>query len=185
MALSIVPFLRRRDVAGGTKCSADEELRRKVLAELRRNPVLRPFRDTIQVAVRQGIVEVTGHVNLQYQARLAEAEAREIPGVVDVQNRLITDEWLEYQIAGALLNDPLTHDAVIRVNSWLGRVTLEGKVPSEEARRRAAEVAQSIAGVVSVSNETQVDPAPLEPWRTCLDHLCPQWQRAAPEAQAA
>jgi hypothetical protein len=139
---------------------ADAKLRRWVLRELRRERLLEPFwrLRTIDAVVRDAMVRLEGYVNTPAQAQLAERRAWSVPGVRVVQSRLVDDETLEYRIAHALLRDPVARAGSIRATSWVGAVTLDGEVPTEEVRRRALEVARETPGVVAVQDQLRIRP---------------------------
>lgn len=146
---------------------SDAALQRAVLRELRREPILHPFRDTFQVEVQDGVATLKGYVKSPGEARVAEQRALEVPGIAGVRNELVIDEELEARVAGALLNDPRTHEALVIAESWLGCVTLTGRASSEAARQQATEIARAVPGVREVRNLLAVDPTPPPEWLFC------------------
>jgi osmotically-inducible protein OsmY len=153
----------RDTFAGCPPLRADVDIREDVLAAIEQVSVLRPFRLAIQVDVKDGIVELSGHVRNKEHRRLAEAAARSVPGVLDVRNALYDDDTLTYRVADALTRDDETRLAHLRVSCYLGTVRLDGTVPSEAARQKATELARSVPGVRAVDNGAVVSaeaPAP-------------------------
>ncbi len=157
----------RAAVARCPAARSDAALRQAVLRELRREPILHPFRQTFAVEVQDGVATLRGYVKAPAQAKVAEQRALEVPGVAGVRNELIVDEELEARVAGALLAAPQTHDALVTAESWLGCVTLTGRAPTEEAKQHATEIARSIPGVREVRNLLAVDPTPPPEWLFC------------------
>lgn len=60
---------------------------------------------------------------------------------------------LAKRIEAALVDDPRTADFPISVTVTAGEVTLEGSVPTREARQAAEAVVQDVRGVALVVNE--------------------------------
>ncbi len=59
-----------------------------------------------------------------------------------------------------LKNDEALARAGIQVSASASVITLTGNVPSEEARRKAEELALKVRGVTKVDNQLQVLPSP-------------------------
>jgi osmotically-inducible protein OsmY len=66
------------------------------------------------------------------------------------------DERIEGDVSERLSTELPDDAAQIQVNVTHGEVTLAGTVDTSEARRRAENVAESTAGVVSVMNDLRV-----------------------------
>jgi osmotically-inducible protein OsmY len=88
--------------------------------------------------------------------RHAEAIARAVEGVIDVENKLDTDISILGAVIHALVTDPRTEVSAIEVTSEQGVVTLRGMVDSTQIRDVAAEIAAEQPGVLSVLNELEV-----------------------------
>jgi osmotically-inducible protein OsmY len=112
----------------------------------------------VQAAVREGVARLTGTVGDVAAKRRAEATARNVEGVVDVENVLHTDTAVAARVEAALADDPRTSLAVIDVTSQHGVVTLRGSVDSPEISEAAEEIAEAQSGVVEVVNALEVDP---------------------------
>ena len=111
----------------------------------------------IDVSVEGRIVRLTGWVPGVAAKRHAEAIARSIGGVVDVENALDTDVAIQTRVMNALLHDPRTNVAVIEVLNEGGVVTLKGQVDSVDIQKAAIEVAAGQPGVLSVVNALEVE----------------------------
>jgi uncharacterized protein YrrD len=112
----------------------------------------------IDVSVEDSVIRLEGWVPNVAAKRHAEAIARSIEGVVDVDNALDTDVAIETRVMHALLSDPRTNVAVIEVRNESGIVTLKGQVDSVEIRDAAEQIAASQQGVISVVNSLEVAP---------------------------
>jgi osmotically-inducible protein OsmY len=113
----------------------------------------------VEVSAEAGVVRLTGWVPSTAAKRRAEAIARSIEGVVDVQNELDTQATLTTRVQRALLSDPRTELSAIEVTNHQGGViTLKGRVDSAEVADAAQEIAAEQPGVLSVVNDLKVEP---------------------------
>jgi hypothetical protein len=121
----------RDEVASCPELRPGAAARRGVQEALQRRPELAPFRRlrALDAAVG-GLVELRGHEVSPAQTHLAERCARGVPGVLGVRNRLVDDESLEHLVVHRLLRDRVAQTGSIRAVSWVGAVTLDGRVPS-------------------------------------------------------
>ncbi|MCR9294454.1 MAG: BON domain-containing protein [bacterium] len=125
---------------------------------------------SIQVAVRNGSVELTGVVPNLYHADLASEEVSQVPGVWSIDNRLVVesqlllsmlpktadDAELPQVIQQELAIDPSLDVSKINVAASDGEIRLSGTVASFQQRRSAARLARMVVGVSSVDNQLQV-----------------------------
>jgi osmotically-inducible protein OsmY len=153
--------------AAPTTTYADEDVQEAVKAALLYDPRVE---DDIDVRVEKGVVTLTGNVERLAAAKAAEQDALNTVGVWKVYNRLKVrpamwpdhramldiDKQIADQVRLALLLDPLLqqHRITVTVSNYL--VMLEGRVNSDYARNRAAEVASGIRGVAAVINDLAV-----------------------------
>lgn len=112
----------------------------------------------VEAAFEGGILQLSGVVSDVTGKRRAEATARSIKGVVDVDNVLDTDTAITARVTAALADDPQTELSDIDVGSDRGIVTLTGQVDNTSIRERAEEVAEQQRGVVEVVNDLAVEP---------------------------
>lgn len=117
----------------------------------------------IEVAVKEGVILLEGHLESQPHRLFAGVVAWWVPGRRDVLNAIEVrpdyeerDEEVTEALRLALEADPLVNADQIRPNCGRGIVTLEGNVPSEEQRRRAELDAWCMAGVDRVVNRLAV-----------------------------
>lgn len=121
---------------------------------------------TLQVAVHDGIVHLTGHAQHERDTRQAMAAARAVPGVLGVQDHSIGDAALVMAVAQALMEDPVTRKAGLQVTSELGEIRLRGELPLG-AMRTATALALAVPGVTRVRNDAnppRTPPAALSTW---------------------
>lgn len=69
---------------------------------------------------------------------------------------ILIDFILEMKVSAALVNDPRIDALGVTVRARKGRVTLEGRVDTEEQRLAAEETALAVPGVADVLNEITV-----------------------------
>jgi osmotically-inducible protein OsmY len=134
----------------------------EILAEVRgRLATLFADVTAVRIGVEKGVVQMIGVVPDEAVRRQAEETARSIDGVIGVENILYADTSIALRVTAALSADPRTSPAVdlgrIRVNSNRGTVTLEGEVPSPEARTAAAQMAAGQPGVFTVVNRLEIE----------------------------
>jgi osmotically-inducible protein OsmY len=143
----------------------DELIQRDVMQELKFDAVLQP--NEIGVAVKDGVVTLTGMVDSYIKKWSAEEAAHRVPGVRAVANdidvRLPTSaERPDAEIAAAVTR-ALEWDAGLSIDRLdvtvsKGWVTLKGNVDWGFQRSDAERVVRRIAGVRGVSNLIQVVP---------------------------
>jgi osmotically-inducible protein OsmY len=144
---------------------SDEQLQQEVLRELRYQPSLQP--NEIGVAVKEGVVTLTGYVDSFLKRWEAEEAAHRVRGVKavanDIEVRLPTSsERTDADIAAAVTR-ALEWDAGLDIDKLdvtvsKGWVTLQGEVEWGFQRADAERVARRITGVRGVSNLITVRP---------------------------
>jgi osmotically-inducible protein OsmY len=143
----------------------DEEIQRDVLRELKFDASVQP--NEIGVAVKDGIVMLTGYVDSFLKKWAAEEAAHRVHGVRavanDIEVRLPTSaERTDSDIAAAVTR-ALEWDAMVDIDKLdvtvsKGWVTLKGEVEWGFQRADAERVARRITGVRGVSNLITVRP---------------------------
>jgi osmotically-inducible protein OsmY len=158
----------------------DSDIRRDVEDELRWDPDIDAT--DIGVAVRNGVVALTGFVRSYAQKTQAERDVKRVAGVVGVANDLevrlpVIDERPDPEIvrdAISALKAELPYSSeniqVVARNGWL---TLEGNVEWNYARERAENAVKRLRGVKGVTNSIALKPrvAPYEIRRKIEDAL--------------
>jgi osmotically-inducible protein OsmY/sporulation protein YlmC with PRC-barrel domain len=120
--------------------------------------------ETIDVAVRDGVVTLSGYATTPTSKARAERAARQVPGVLRVENEIVTDAEVVTAVAQALARDERTRRARIFVNAEHGVVRLSGEIENPDVRAAAEEIAAGVPQVRGVINDIQtpgvvVDPA--------------------------
>ncbi|MBK7199064.1 MAG: BON domain-containing protein [Anaerolineae bacterium] len=114
-----------------------------------------PFRHAAaETAVKTSAdrIELYGFVRSEAIANSALALARATAGNVAVTSKLIVDNVLEMEASQRLAADSRTAAFPLRVNAYLGRITIVGVLPAA-ARKTALDIVQGIPGVRAVEEE--------------------------------
>jgi osmotically-inducible protein OsmY len=145
---------------------SDADIKRDVEAELKWDPDIDAT--DVAVAVKDGVVTLTGFVRSYTQKWQAEHDAKRIAGVVGVANdievRLPTsvqrpDPEIARDAVAALKHElPFSseHIKVVVKDAW---VTLEGTVEWNYQRTRAAEAVRRVTGIKGISNLIVLKPS--------------------------
>jgi len=148
----------------------DLSLREDVERELSWEPIVRSAE--IGVAVRDGVVMLTGSVDSYAVKRAAERAAARVRGVKALSSELEvkpavslgrSDPDIAWSAANVLAWNALVPAERIRVAVSQGWVTLEGTVDWRFQRTAAEDAVAELAGVVGVTNLVNVSPpVPVE-----------------------
>jgi osmotically-inducible protein OsmY len=149
----------------GSNMRSDSDIKRDVEDELRWDPNIHA--DDIAVAVKSGVVTLTGFVTTYTQKFAAERAAKRVAGVVGLANDL------EVRLPGvdARPDPEIARDVAAELRIWLphfqenikpvvknGWVTLEGEVEWNYQREYAERAVRWIKGVKGVSNLIRLKP---------------------------
>lgn len=143
----------------------DEMLQKDVMDELRWEPVLHA--NEIGVAVKKGVVTLTGEVDNYAMKMATERAVKRVQGV-----EVVAQEVTVKSLFGAGHTDEHIGQAIVRSFEWHselshdnldtkvqhGWVTLEGKVDWNYQRQAAERAVESLIGVKGVTNLIQVKP---------------------------
>ncbi len=126
--------------------------------------------DNVQIAVKDGVVHLTGTVHLLAESAIAADVAWSIRGVRQVVNDLVVsastlrpDADVAADVLRALAGDGRIDlaDVVVRVAG--GVVTFSGIVQGAAERRAAEQAAWYVPGVVAVDDRLTISPSHLRP----------------------
>ncbi|GAB4033812.1 BON domain-containing protein [Spirosoma jeollabukense] len=142
----------------------DETLQKDVMSELRWEPVLNAAE--IGVAVKDGVVTLTGEVDNYLMKMAAERAAKRVKGVTVVTQEITVNSVFgghsDEEIGQAILRSFDWHSQVpqsmIKVKVQRGWVTLEGEVDWNYQSQAAERAVETISGVKGVSNLIRVKP---------------------------
>jgi osmotically-inducible protein OsmY len=177
-------------MTSATATLTDEQIQREVLAELKWDSRLQP--NEIGVAVKDGVVTLTGTVDSFIKKWAAENATQRVRGVQAVANdikvRLPDDDQrndsdIASAAAHALEWNGLVPDGAVKITVSNGWVTLRGTVEWEYQRRAAERAVRRLPGVVGISNLVTVRPrsTPSDLKRKIKDALT---RSAATDAQS-
>src|SRR3982074_258394 len=163
-----------------TTTRMDEEIQRDVIAELKWEP--RVNSTEIGVAVKDGVVTLTGWVDSYMKRWAAEEAALRVRGVKAVANEIEvrlpssserTDADLAAAAVRALEWDAFIPSDKVKVTVSKGWLTLEGEVEWQFERDDAERVVRRLTGVRGVTNLIKVKsrPTPTELKRKIEDAL--------------
>jgi osmotically-inducible protein OsmY len=167
-------------MALATETRTDAQIQTDVLAELKWEPRVSP--NEIGVAVKDGVVTLTGVVDSYSKRWAAEDAAHRVRGVKAVANDIevrlsAANERTDADIAAAAVR-ALEWDAFVPLNSVSvtvskGWVTLQGEVSWQYQKNDAERVVRRLTGVKGVSNLITVKqkPTPAEVKKKIEDAL--------------
>ena len=149
---------------------SDGDIKRDVEDELRWDPDIDAT--DIAVAVKDGVVTLTGFVRSYSQKRQAEADAKRVAGVLGLAN----DIEVRLPVVSRRPESQIARDAVATIQMELpysyehikvvvneGWVTLEGEVEWHYQRERAEDAVQRLTGVKGISNLIRIKPKIVPP----------------------
>jgi len=148
-----------------TESRTDEQIQRDVLAELKFEPRVAP--NEIGVAVKNGVVTLTGYVDSYSKRWAAEDAAHRVRGVKAVANEIEvrlpslserTDTDIAAAAARALEWDAVVPIEKLNVTVSKGWVTLTGEVEWQHQKQDAERVIRRLSGVKGVTNLIVVKP---------------------------
>jgi osmotically-inducible protein OsmY len=152
-------------MAVATETRTDTQIQTDVLAELRFEPRVQP--NEIGVAVKDGVVTLTGSVDSYLKKWSAEKAAHRVRGVKAVANDIevrlpSSSERTDADIAKAAVQalewDAFVPTSKVKVTVEKGWVTLDGEVDWQFQRLDADRVVRRLSGVKGVSNLIRVKP---------------------------
>lgn len=144
---------------------SDSQIQKDVMDQLKWEPFLNASQ--IGVAVKNGIVTLSGQVDTYSKKLAAENAAKKIAGVKAIAEDIQIGVSPAYsktdtEIAEAVLNALKWHTAVqeekLRIKVENGNVRLEGEVEWEFQRKNAETAIENLTGVSSVMNLITVKP---------------------------
>jgi len=129
--------------------SPDEQLRRRLLAQLQSDPATEHL--PLAIAISSGVATVSGGIDGRSQQAQVLAIVGRTPGVMDVINDLtISDRIIAQKVRDAFRADPSLAPIPVTVTSVDGEVTLESRQTNDAQRRRLVQIASNVDGVVHV-----------------------------------
>src|SRR5438270_10663265 len=149
--------------AAVTPTRDDESIRNDVLSELEWDPKVDS--NGIGVAVKDGVVTLTGYVSSYWEKDAAEKAAKRVYGARAVANDLqvkLAFSRTDPEIARDAVHELETHVGIpsdkIKATVKNGWVTLEGTVDWQYQKSLAESAVKKLKGVIGVTNNIQVKP---------------------------
>ncbi|MDQ7030766.1 MAG: BON domain-containing protein [Ardenticatenia bacterium] len=141
-----------------------EAVRQAVERTLLAYDPIRTGETAIHVDVSNGSIVLRGYVRTENMKFAAEELAGRVPGVHQVDNRLISDSALDVAVAEALeeADGGWLAPLPVQVRAIKGHVMLRGPVPCESAREEIRRIALQVPGVLDVHDYMDVNPAWIE-----------------------
>jgi osmotically-inducible protein OsmY len=150
-------------MAAKTQLRSDEEIRNSVILELKWDPKITS--SDIGVAVKDGVVTLTGFVSSYWEKDAAEKAAKRVYGVRGIANDLevkLGTTRTDPEIARDLIHELESHVSIpakdIKVTVRNGWVTLEGRVDWQYQKILAETAAKKVRGVLGVTDQIEVRP---------------------------
>jgi len=143
----------------------DVEIQKDVMDELKWE--LLQNANEIGVAVKNGIVTLSGTVDSYYKKLQAERAAKKVMGVKAVAQEIAVQQIergkrTDAEIASAVINALAWHSSIpeekIKVKVEKGWVTLEGEVEWDFQRNYSRTAVENLQGVVGISNNIRIAP---------------------------
>ncbi len=143
----------------------DSEIQKDVMEELKWEPFLNS--SEIGVAVKNGVVTLSGLVDTYSKKISAEKAAKRVAGVKavaeDIKIRLAgMGKKSDTEVAEALLNALKWHSALqedkVKLKVEDGWVTIDGEVEWEFQKNAVGSAAENLLGVIGVSNNIKIIP---------------------------
>jgi osmotically-inducible protein OsmY len=150
---------------GVSSMRTDKEIKQDVEAELKWDPDIDAT--DVGIAVKGGVVALTGYISGYLQKYEAEKAAKRVAGVAGVANDLEVrlpkiDQRPDPDIARDAVEAIKSHLPIscnrIKITVGSGWITLEGEVEWNYQRETAEEAVRAIQGVKGVSNFIQLEP---------------------------
>jgi osmotically-inducible protein OsmY len=142
----------------------DTGIRESVISELKWDPKI-PMPDDIAVAVKDGVVTLSGFVRSYWEKDAAEKAAKRVYGVKAVANDIeVKPGWTrtDPEIARDVVQELQTHISLpadrIKATVKDGWVTLEGDVDWQYQKALAQSAVKKLRGVIGVTNNITIKP---------------------------
>lgn len=147
-----------------TQVRSDDAIRSSVLFELKWEPKLAHPED-IAVAVKDGVVTLSGFVPSYWEKDAAEKAVKRVYGVRGVANDIkvkLPSERTDPEIARDAVQSLQSYVSIpadkIKVTVRNGWVTLEGKVDWQYQKSLAESAVKHLRGVLGITNNLEVEP---------------------------
>jgi osmotically-inducible protein OsmY len=152
----IVTDLASRDWTKLPPFATDWEIKQSFTEQLMADATLRALQRSITIDVEDQVVTLRGYVADQSEAERVAQLVRSVPGVLQVDRKLITDDDMARAVTGAIRSDPGTRAADVQISAHHGTVDISGIAPDAATARRIESVASRVPGVQVVHNMVSI-----------------------------
>ncbi len=127
-----------------------------MMEQLMADPRLRAVQRSINIDVRDQVVTLRGYVADASQTEEVARLVRSVPGVLQIDRKLITDEDLSRTVTEAIRRDAAASAAQVLVKAHDGTVDITGEAPDRATARAIERVAGQVPGVLVLHNMVAV-----------------------------
>jgi len=152
----IVTDLAKGDGAKLPTFATDWDIKQAFTEQLVADPALRALERSVTIDVQDQVVTLRGYVANQSEAEQVARVIRSVPGVMQVDRKLITDDDMAHAVTEAIHSDPASRAAEVQVSAHHGTVDITGLAPDGAAVRRIESVSGQVPGVQVVHNMVAV-----------------------------
>jgi osmotically-inducible protein OsmY len=154
--IGVISELRSGDWMKLQPFATDWEIKQAVMDQLLADPQLRTAQRSISVDVEDQVVTLRGYATDSSQTEQVARLIRSIPGVLQIDRKLITDEDLSLAVSEAIRRNPATSAATVQVSAHDGTVDITGEAADRATARAVDRVASQVHGVQVVHNTVTV-----------------------------
>jgi osmotically-inducible protein OsmY len=148
----ILTDLKRDDWTTLPPFATDWDIKQAFVERLAAEPALRAVQRSISIDVHDQAATLRGYVTDASQADQVVRLIRSVPGVTQVDAKLITDTDLAKAVTEAIRRDPAASAAKVQVNAHHGAVDITGEAPDRATARAIDRVAGQVPGAQAVHN---------------------------------
>jgi osmotically-inducible protein OsmY len=136
--------------------ATDWEIKQAIMEQLLADPALRDVQRSVTIEVQDQVVTLRGYVADQSEAERLAQLVRSVPGVLQVDRKLTTDDEMARAVTNAIRSDPGTRGTDVQVIAHHGTVDISGIAPDPATARRIESVASQVPGVQVVHNMVSI-----------------------------
>ncbi len=152
----IVTDLPGSDWAKLPPFATDWEISQAIMEQLMADPTLRDVQRSVTIEVQDQVVTLRGYVADQSEEERLAQLVRSVPGVLQVDRKLTTDDDMARAVSNAIRADPGIRGADVRVIAHHGTVDISGIAPDPATARRIESAASQVPGVQVVHNTVSI-----------------------------
>jgi osmotically-inducible protein OsmY len=152
----ILTDLPSSDWAKLSPFATDWEIKQAIMEQLMADPTLRDVQRSVTIEVQDQVVTLRGYVADQSEEERLAQLVRSVPGVLQVDRKLTTDDDMARAVTNAIRSEPGTRGADVQVIAHHGTVDISGIAPDPATARRVESVASQVPGVQVVHNTVSI-----------------------------